>query len=503
MINKRALRGGLFGLSLLFFLTVVLIFEGTHKNTCLGLPFRDAAPDQSQYVYRDYSRSLEFHGEKAAVDVETSTIYIPQSLEENVTAEELKGNLVLKDSLNAMYFVRDPMFADLAGAAAEGHGFTLIISSGKSFMRYQVVFTTLPVLRIEDPDQTELTEKFVNVTGSMCLWTPKDPDVGLYTVKKSGVRWKIRGQTAASLPKKSWKLTLVKKTGVKRNMALLGLGSDDDWILNPMSMDDTKTKEQFTMELWNELAGQAEWDTHMSTGAYCEVVMNGQYRGLYLLQRRVDRKYLKLKKDQILLKANGGPFAAAGKKESYEIISSPFSEEETYDIWLDLFHNRLGNSMDLNNFSDISIFVQLGFMQDNAGFRNLFCLLTPQGEDYRLSYVLWDTDMAMGMCLDFIYDYDTAVHTPLLRHEHDMIRESVPDLDQEIAERWFRLREGLLSEAHMDELLEDIEKELAASGAMARDREKWGLSGEAEKPIAQFLHDRLIFLDNYYSGKLA
>lgn len=64
------------------------------------------------------------------------------------------------------------------------------------------------------------------------------------------------------------------------------------------------------------------------------------------------------------------------------------------------------------------------------------------------------------------------------------------------------LLQGLLSEAHMEQLLESIEGELNASGALARDAAKWGLYIGSEKTVSRFLRDRLRFLDNYYSGKL-
>ena len=73
-----------------------------------------------------------------------------------------------------------------------------------------------------------------------------------------------------------------------------------------MALDDFKVKEQFAMKLWNRLAEQSPWDYPMSSGAYCEVVLNGHYQGLYLLQRRVDRKYLGLSDGQILLKPDSG-----------------------------------------------------------------------------------------------------------------------------------------------------------------------------------------------------
>ena len=173
-------------------------------------------------------------------------------------------------------------------------------------MRYDVVFTTLPVLAMEDPDSTMLTEKGPIVRGALSLWSPVDTETDTYSVKHSLVRWKIRGQTTAELDKKCYKLTLEKNGGGKRNQNLLGLGKDDDWILNAMAMDDFKVKEQFAMKLWNRLAEQSPWDYPMSSGAYCEVVLNGHYQGLYLLQRRVDRKYLGLSDGQILLKPDSG-----------------------------------------------------------------------------------------------------------------------------------------------------------------------------------------------------
>lgn len=501
MTERRMLRSALLGISLLLFLGAALFFEVRARNTCLGLPFLETAPEESQYEYRDYSADLRFFGKKAAVDVETSTVYISQDLSADTRAEDLLGKLTLEGSLGKMYFLRDPMFEDLATAAAQGHAFSLIISRGKTFMRYRLVLTTLPVLRIEDPDHTELTEKEILVHGTLCLWNPRDTDAGGYSVKKTNVRWKLRGHTAMVLPKKAYKLTLEKKSGIKRNMSLLGLGSDDDWILNPLSTDDTNVKEQFTMGLWNELAGENQWDDKMSGGDYCELILNGSYRGLYLLQRRVDRKYLNLQKDQILFKATSSDVTVP-EEGTYELKYSPLPAEETYAVWQDMLQNRLAEVIDLRNYADISIFVQLGNMGDNAAFRNLYCLLTPNGEDYRLSYILWDTDMSMGMCGDFAYDFDQAVHSVILRKDYALFLTSHPELEQQIARRWFALREGILSEAHMVELLDGLDGKLNASGAPARDRERWGLYGGGQRPTQEFLHQRLAFLDDYYGGLL-
>ena len=253
------------------------------------------------------------------------------------------------------------------------------------------------------------------------------------------------------------------------------------------------------MKMWNRLAEQSPWDYPMSTGAYCEVVLSGHYQGLYLLQRRVDRKYLGLSDGQILLKPDSGLVLDDDPRTRIEVVYPTGASAAIKELWLDIRENRLGAVMDTDNYADISIFTQLGYLQDNWSYRNLFVLLTPEGEDYRLQYTLWDTDMSMGLCLGFQYDYRESTQTSLLRSDYGAVLAAHPDLDRRIARRWRELREGLLSDASMEELLDSLNGELTGSGALARDEALWGHAfGDAAAPI-QFLLDRAAFLDTYYA----
>lgn len=496
---RRTIQKILF-LSALVLLCGVLAFQWTHSDTCLGLTFWEDIPDTCQYAYRDYSDVLWFYDQKAAVDVESSTIYISQDIGPGTVYSQLAGRLTLNNLLTPMHFLRDEAFGDLQTAVREGHRFVLVIPSGNRYMRYDVVFTTLPVLAMEDPEGTMLTEKGPIVQGSLSLWSPVDTDTDAYSVKHSLVRWKIRGQTTAELDKKCYKLTLEKNGGGKRNLNLLGLGKDDDWILNAMAMDDFKVKEQFMMTLWNRMAAQSPWDYPMSAGAYCEVVLNGHYQGLYLLQRRVDRKYLDLQEGQILLKPDSGLVLDDDPRTPIEVVYPAGASAAIKELWLDIRQNSLGDIMDTANYADISIFTQLGYLQDNWDYRNLFVLLTPDGNDYRLQYTLWDTDMSMGLCLGFRYDYKKTTQTSLLRSDYGAVLAAHPELDRTVASRWRELREGLLSDDAMQALLEDLNTELSNSGVLARDMALWGHHfGEAATP-AQFLKDRAAFLDGYYGS---
>ena len=156
MSKRRPIARAFFLVSLAVLLGSIFRFTRRQQYTCLGVPFLAASLAEEGYAYYDYSQSLFFSGEKAPMDVESSTIYISQSISEGTSFTDLQGRLTCSFPGTRMYFLEDPLFEDLASAAAENHPFALLVRSGDSFMRYRVIFTTLPVFSIEDPDHTEL-----------------------------------------------------------------------------------------------------------------------------------------------------------------------------------------------------------------------------------------------------------------------------------------------------------------------------------------------------------
>ena len=498
MRNERMVRRCLFAGTLLLMAAAIAFFSWLECNTCLGLSFRAAEPAGS-YAYRDYSAQLLFMDERAAVDVEQDTLYIPQNIGSDTSAWALHGKLTLRDGGQKMYFLRDEAFENLAEAVAQNHRFQLIIESGKTYMRYQVAFTTLPVLCMEENDGLELTEKGDIAEGTLRVWTPSDGDAGGYSVKKCGLQWHLRGNFTMGQPKKSIKLCLKKKNGTPKNLALLGMGADDDWILNSMSLDDTKLKEKYLMTLWNELAEGTPWDEKMSTGEYAEVLINGTYRGVYLLQRRVDKKYLSLERNQILLKASGNEDEM--EASTCKIVYSPFDEARTYEIWSEMVSQKLVPWLDIPNLIDVNLFVQFGALYDNTQFRNLFYLLTPEADSYRVSLLLWDTDQAMGVVKDFHFNLNASAHAVLSRMEYDFVRDTDPDLDEETARRWQALRQGVLSQEHLEQVLGGLSQSLAASGCLERDQDVWGQAyggRESLETLRRYVAQRTEFLDAYY-----
>ena len=506
MVDTRKRRGAVF-LFFLLLLGAVLVFSIlTEEETCLGVPIltEEEQAELDTYVYQDLSQILLYNGQRSAVDLTTSTVYIPQDIQEGTTLDDLRGTLRLTSPSLQLAFAPDEAFSDLAAAVAKGHKFKLnVLFNTHKYMEYDLVFTTLPVLRL-DGDVVGINSKGKDVCqGDMCFWDPSDPEINSYSVKTSAAKWHVRGGWSANLLKTPFKMELKKKAGTNKNLSLAGLGADDDWILNPMNLDDTKLKEKLFMGLWNQRADQVNWNEHMSAGEYVEVVINQEYWGLFQLQRRIDRKFLNLETEDILLKRSS-KLKAPTIELTYEIVHSALTQEQTFQEILGFYEKQDADILDMNNFLDFNLFCQWAAAVDNND-KNVFLLLKYDGGDYTLSLIPWDTDMSWGTVWDgsgFSYDFETSRTLSALRMEYDWIRQYHPDLDQQMARRWLELRENLLTMENMTAVLEQEQAILDASGAQQRDTDRWGLYYEGEDSLENLyksLEARLAWVDDYYS----
>ena len=66
-----------------------------------------------------------------------------------------------------------------------------------------------------------------------------------------------------------------------RNVNILGMPTENDWILNSLAFDQTGMRDVLAYELSNRLGQYA------SRSMYCEVVINGDYKGLYAFMEKI------------------------------------------------------------------------------------------------------------------------------------------------------------------------------------------------------------------------
>ena len=92
----------------------------------------------------------------------------------------------------------------------------------------------------------------------------------------------IRGSSTQFKSKKQYGFSTKMADNISNNnVSLLGMPDENDWILNAMVFDPALIRDYLCYNLSRQIGEYA------SRTAYCEVVINGIYNGLYLLQEKV------------------------------------------------------------------------------------------------------------------------------------------------------------------------------------------------------------------------
>jgi hypothetical protein len=91
-----------------------------------------------------------------------------------------------------------------------------------------------------------------------------------------------RGSSSQALPKKQYSLTTLMADNVSNNnVSLLGMPKENDWILSGLAFDASLMRDYISYSLSRAIGEYAP------RNVYCEVVINGDYIGLYLLQEKI------------------------------------------------------------------------------------------------------------------------------------------------------------------------------------------------------------------------
>lgn len=109
-----------------------------------------------------------------------------------------------------------------------------------------------------------------------------DKDSAKYLNYDGRIDIEIRGSSSQVDPKKQYGFSTKQADGiVNNNVSILGLPEDNDWILNNLVFETTLMRNYLCYNL-SRMIGE-----YASRTVYCEVVINGEYQGLYLLLEKV------------------------------------------------------------------------------------------------------------------------------------------------------------------------------------------------------------------------
>ena len=93
----------------------------------------------------------------------------------------------------------------------------------------------------------------------------------------------IRGSSSQMFPKKQYGFETRDSIGNNFNVPLLGLPGESDWVLSAQYNDKSLMRDALVFSLANATGHYA------SRARYCELVLNGQYAGVYILFEKVKR----------------------------------------------------------------------------------------------------------------------------------------------------------------------------------------------------------------------
>lgn len=109
-----------------------------------------------------------------------------------------------------------------------------------------------------------------------------DRDNPAYLDYNGKIEIETRGSSTQVPDKKQYGFSTLKAASDSNdNVRLLGMPREHDWILNAMAFDPARIREYFSYNMSRRIGQYA------SRTAYCEVIINNSYRGLYVLQEKI------------------------------------------------------------------------------------------------------------------------------------------------------------------------------------------------------------------------
>jgi len=151
----------------------------------------------------------------------------------------------------------------------------------------QVVFSSsnLPIIIIDTHGQVIPNEPKIEADMGIIYNGPgirnyiTDP----YNHYNGKIGIELRGSSAQTFPKKQYAIETRDSTGNNLNVSLLGLPEENDWVLYAPFSDKSLIRNVLAYKMSNDIGRYAS-RTH-----FCEMVLNGDYIGLYVLMEKIKR----------------------------------------------------------------------------------------------------------------------------------------------------------------------------------------------------------------------
>jgi hypothetical protein len=197
--------------------------------------------------------------------------------------------------------------------------------------------SNLPVVLINTPSGESIMNE-PKITADMKIidngsgQSNKITDPGNIYAGKVGIE--IRGRYSASLPQKSYGFETRDEAGNNLNVPILGMPEENDWVLTANYNDKAFLRNYLAFELFRKMGHYAP------RTAYCEVVVNDQYEGIYLIGEKIKRDKNRVDIAKLNPDENTGDDLTGG----YIFVNDYYTST---DSWLSNYHplNKPGGNV--------------------------------------------------------------------------------------------------------------------------------------------------------------
>jgi hypothetical protein len=330
----------------------------------------------------------------------------------------------------------------------------------------------LPIVVIETdeygyPENKDNTYAFMGIidNGPGKYNKPEDPFSGY----SGAIRTHLRGSFSLIPPKHTYAIETQDGYGNNNNVSIMGMPEENDWILYGPYFDKSLIRNELAFSIGRRL-GYYEPRTR-----YCELLLNGQNLGLYVMTERIKRD--KNRVDITSLKPendawpeiSGGYIFKIDHTEDIEIVYP--DEDKITPAQIEYIHNYYDSAFanlrrsyfrdpqagyrkyfDVPSLIDYFLISELSRNFD-AYYGSMFMYKDNSSQNEKITYgPLWDYDYAFitHYYRDMFPEWRYTGWEPLNRCFEDST------FTNEAIDRWFQLRQGLFHTDSLAALIDSI-----------------------------------------------
>lgn len=268
-----------------------------------------------------------------------------------------------------------------------------------------------------------MTIIYADGTNSYSLADTNNPSLLNYNGR---IGIKTRGHTSLKSNKKSYSVETRKADDVSNNnVPLMGMPSENDWVLSALYGDNSHIRDALTFALGRR-TGRYAPRTH-----HCELFINGDYRGLYMLTEKikVDKNRVNIKKmtaaDTCGEALTGGYIFKADHPDDNEPVAwTTFSRPGDIDViyihhypkpeditqqqhnYLYNYFNSFQDAVNRNDTSSASGYLSLIDLQSFVDYM-IICELASNSDSYQYSTFFYKNRNGK-MCAGPLWDFNQA-----------------------------------------------------------------------------------------------